>query len=142
MLNPLKQFNFVIEVKGLAAFIAQEVTTPEITIGEVEHGEGNTKVKTPGMIVYGDVTISMMKVAPNADLWAYDWFNEIKNGAVPTTYLKNITIRLLDQAQKTVRTIEAQDCWVKKLGGLTLSATADDNILEEVVFATNGLVNS
>lgn len=138
-LNPLKQFNYDIEIDGLAQFVAQEVTTPEITIGEVEHGEGNEKRRTPGMIAYGDLTISMLKVAPSADDWAYNWFDQIKNGSVPTTYLKNVTIRLKSEDGKTAKTIECKECWIKKLGGLTLSQTAEDNIMEEVVFACNGL---
>jgi phage tail-like protein len=142
MLNPLKQFNFDIEVAGIVQFTAQEVTTPEINVGEVEHGEGNVKKRTPGLISYGDLTVSTLKVAPNADAWAYDWFEQLRLGTTPTQYLKNVVIRLKDQGGATVRTIECIECWVKKLGGMALSQTADENVIEEVVIVVNDLVNS
>ena len=136
-LNPLKQFNYVIEIEGLPAFVAQEVTTPAMNIAKVEHTEGNVVVNTPGRVSYGDFTLSMLKVAPGADQWAYDWFNSILNGVGQT--LRNIIIRLQDEQFKSRVVIECESCFPIKLGEIALSAGADENVMEEVQFAVNNV---
>ena len=138
MLNPLKQFNFDIEIDGYVQFSAQEVTLPKATIAKVEHGEGGVKKNTPGTTSFEDLTINMLMLSPRADGWAVTWFNNVRNGA-PSQYLKNVVIRMKDNDGKTVVTKEYEECWVTSLGGETLSQTGDENVISEVVVVVNGI---
>lgn len=141
--DPIKQFSFVLEVDGIDQFEIQEVTTPDMTIEEVEHGEGNVIRRTPGMVRYGDLTLSKLKPTNTTERSLLDWFEQVQNpttgvGGTPDQYLRTVTIRLRDNAGNTVDTWEYDDCWLKQKTGITLSKTASDNIMEEAILVVNG----
>lgn len=142
--NPIKQFNWTIEIDGLDQFVAQECTLPDRTIDEAEHTEGNFVVRTPGLVRLGDLSLSNLKPSEVADNWAQDWFTSVQDleegtGQIPQLYNRNIVVRLRDNQGNTVQQYEYKDCWIKQITGLTLSKTTSDNILEEVVITVNGL---
>lgn len=144
VISPLKQFKFTIEIDGLDQFLCQEVTLPDQIVEEVEHTEGNFKVRTPGLVTLGDITLSKLKPADTADDWALEWITSVQDlstgvGGVPADYLRTVVIRLQDNAGNTIETRTYTDCWVKQNTGLTLSKTSSDNIMQEVVIVANGL---
>lgn len=138
----IKQFAFVLEAEGIDQFEVQEVTTPDLTIEEVEHGEGNKKVRTPGMVTIGDLTLSRLKKSDTADYNVMQWFEQVQNartgtGSTPDLYLRNVVLRQQDNAGNTIYTWEFKECWIKQISGTTHSATTSDNVIEEVVMVVN-----
>jgi phage tail-like protein len=138
----IKQFSFVLEADGIDQFEVQEITTPDLTIEEVEHGEGNKKVRTPGMVSIGDLTLSRLKKSTTADFRVVEWFEQVQNartgtGGTPDLYLRNVVLRQQDNAGNTVETWEFKEAWVKQISGTTHSATASDNVIQEVVLVVN-----
>ena len=138
----IKQFSYVLEADGIDQFEIQEVTTPDIVIEEVEHGEGNKKVRTPGMVTIGDLTLSRLKKSTTADYGVVQWFESVQNprtgtGGTPDLYLKNVVLRQQDNAGNTIETWEFKECWVKQSSGTTHSSTASDNVIQEVVLVVN-----
>ena len=139
---PIKQFSFVLEADGIDQFELQEVGTPDLTIDEVEHGEGNAIVRTPGMMRFGDLTLSRLKPSGTANYSVIQWFEQVQNartgtGGTPDIYLRNVVIRLQDNAGSTVETWEYGDCWIKQITGISLSKTTSDNIMEEASLVVN-----
>lgn len=139
----LKQFQYSIEIEGLEQFLAQELTLPDVTVDEVEHGEGNIVVRTPGMMKFGDLTVSKLVASTVSDTWASDLIRQINNpdtntGQPVTTIFKTVVIRLKDIAGNVKKTYELFDCWIKQKTGISLSSTTSDNIIEEAIFVTNG----
>lgn len=142
--NPIKQFFFSIEVDGLVQFTAQEITTPDLEVEEVEHGEGTYIVRTPGLLKFGDLTVKKLISADTADTWARDWLNKVNNpqtnsGSAPSVFMKTCVIRLKDAQGNVKKTWEYKDSWLKKKTGVDLSRTSSDNIIEECVIAVNGI---
>lgn len=144
VINPIKNFRFTVEIDGLDQFRCQTATLPDVVIEEVEHTEGNFKVRTPGLVTLGDITLGNLIASDAADDWAIDWINSVQSiedgvGGVPADYQRTIVIRLQDNAGNTVLTKTYLDCWVKQRTGISLDKTASDNIMEEVVIVANGL---
>lgn len=141
-IQPIKQFQYVLEVNNIEQFYFQEITTPDITVDEVEHGEGNRIYRTPGMVRIGDMTLSKLIASDTAEQWALDWLNSAQNvasgvGGLPSAYLQTVTIRLRDNAGNTIKTMECGECWLKQKSGVTLSSTTSDNVLEEAMLVVN-----
>lgn len=142
--NPVKQFQYVIEVDGLDQFLCQELTLPDETIEEAEHTEGNAVYRTPGLTRIGDVTLSNLVPTDENDDWAKSWLLQVQDrqagsGGTPEQYLRTVVVRLLDNGGNTIKTYEMIDCWVKQITGLTLSKSTSDNIMREVVLVVNDI---
>lgn len=140
---PIKAYTFSIEVEGLVQFTAQEVTTPDTEVEAVEHGEGVSIVRTPGMMKFGDISIKKLIASDTADTWARDWILQVNNpqtntGANPSVSMKTVVIRLKDAQGNVKKTYEFKDCWMMKKAGVTLSRTSSDNVIEECTLASNG----
>lgn len=143
--NPLKQFAYVVEINGLDQFVCQELTLPDVTVEETEHTEGNAIIRTAGLSRVGDLTLSNLKPADTAEQWALDLINSVQNrttgvGGTPEQYELTIVVRLRDNAGATVISYECTGCWCKKALGMSLSKTSSDNIMEEVQFVCNDIV--
>jgi phage tail-like protein len=143
MYNPTKQFQYAVEVDGLEQLLAQELSLPDYTVDEVEHGEGNTIYRTPGMARFGDLTLSKLMKGANPDSFVDNLIRQVQDwqtggGQSPQIYLKTMIVRVKDNAGQTIKSYEFTDCWVKQKTGITLSRTTSDNIMEEMVWVVNG----
>jgi phage tail-like protein len=99
--NPRKTFQFLVEIDGVEQFAVQKVKFPEITIGVTEHGEGNTTIKTPGMVTTGTCVIEKLKPSDAKDTWASVWMGLTQNmvtggGALPAFVKRNIVLKEMD----------------------------------------------
>ena len=55
--TPVKSFQFLVEIDGIDQFEIQSVEPPEMEIETAEHGAGLHKVKTGGIVKFGDPSI-------------------------------------------------------------------------------------
>jgi phage tail-like protein len=137
---PLKQFEYVVEIDGLDTFLVQEVTLPERSVDVTEHGEGNIKRKTPGMVMIGQLVLKKLIPADTADTWAFDWFNQVQNtqtGVGTTTFFRNVVIRLKDNAGSSKKVFQCIECFPSKIVPGSLNSTSSDNVMEEVTLEVN-----
>lgn len=143
MFNPTKQFQFSLEIDGLEQLLVQEMTLPDYTVDEVEHGEGNVIFRTPGMARFGDITLSKLMKGANPDSFVDDLIRQVQDwqtggGQPPQVYLKTLVVRVKDNTGATIKSYEFTDCWIKQKTGISLSRTTSDNIMEEAVLVCNG----
>lgn len=74
--NPLKNYDFALEIEGVVQAHLQGVTVPKIERAEHKQGgQGNRPdKKTPGKKIVGDLTIEKVVPAPEGDASIWDWF--------------------------------------------------------------------
>lgn len=141
--NPRKVFNFRIEVAGIAQFLIQKVTLPEIEIAATEHGETNVKIKTAGMITVGDLVVTKIKPADSIEPWAYDWFKQAQDmvtggGQLSEVYKRDIILRELGvDGISTIASHIMEGCWIKKTSHSDFDRVGSDNIMETVTFSVD-----
>ena len=99
--DPYRNFNFRVEIDGIASSSFSEVVFPDSTIGVVEYREGGDKTsssrKLPGRVHYSNVVLRR-GVSQSSDLW--NWWNTVRNG---TPDRRNGVIVLLDTDLTEVR---------------------------------------
>lgn len=141
--NPRKVFNFGIFIPGLNPFLAQKVTTPDVEIEEVAHGDTNYDVKTGGRLKVGSLMVEKISSATESDNWIFNWINTIQNarlggGALPSIYKRTIVVEEYAPDGVTVlNTHTYEGCWPKKRNGVELSRTQSDNTLTSIEFAVD-----
>jgi phage tail-like protein len=134
---PYRNFNFVVEIDGIAEVGFAEVEIPDALIDVVEYREGSDKVsstrKLPGRVRYGDV-ILRRGVTPNLDL--YRWFNDVRAGNLSR---RNLVVVLLDAERLPVRRWIVSGAYPVKYTGPDLNAKGNDVVIEEVVLTCEGV---
>lgn len=137
--NPRKPFQFLVEIDGLPQFGVQKITTPEVTIGEVEHGSGNTTEKTPGMLSTGRCTIERLLDSTTTDVWGEVWTGLAQNaltggGALPQLAKRNIVIKHMDPSMTVVvQRYILEDCFPVRYKAPDLDRTQKEENMKEVI---------
>lgn len=74
--NPLRNFDFALEIEGVVQAHLQGVTVPKVEWTEHKQGsQGNRPdKKTPGKKIIGDMTIEKVVPAPEGDASIWEWF--------------------------------------------------------------------
>lgn len=143
--NPLKSFNFAIEIAGLNQFAAQEVKLPAPELESVEHGGSNSMVKTAGMSKTGDMEIKQLRALDGSDSWAWAWIRQAQNpvtgtGNIPSVYKKTCVVREL--APDGITTVHAYLCtgvWVKKIDPEAFKRTGSENMMQNVTLSVDNI---
>jgi phage tail-like protein len=140
--NPVKVFDFAIEIDGLNQFLVQEVNIPAIEIEAAEHGDSNSKVKTAGMVNVEDITLKKLVATDVTESWAWDWLNAAQNmntggGGLSSAYRRNIVIRQFNPDRTTKRYWICQAAWVKRIEHDTQNRMASDNMFETVTLSVD-----
>lgn len=135
---PLPKFHF--QVKWDDTELAfQEVSGLDIETEVIEYRAGNspafTKVKMPGMIKSGNIT--MKKGVFVKDNAIFDWFNEIKMNTITR---KALTISLLDESQTPTMVWKVQNAFPTKVQGTDLKAEGNEVAVETIEIAHEGIV--
>lgn len=144
--NPLKSFNFAIEIAGLNQFAAQEVKLPTPELDSVEHGGSNFMVKTAGMSKTGDMEIKQLKALDGSDGWAWQWITQAQNpllgtGSIPSAYKKTCIVReLAPDGITTVHAYVCDGCWVKKIDPEAFKRTASENMMQTVTISVDRII--
>lgn len=136
--NPKKAFNFGIIAAGLNPYSAQEVNVPDYELDVVEHGDTNHKIKTAGMMNFGNVTITKLRPMGQADNWIWTWIQLIQNvytggGALASVYKRDLDIVQYGYDNLTVTDRwEIEGAWPVRINNMALSRTTSENSMETV----------
>lgn len=145
--NPHKKFQFSIFLFGMNPFLCQKVTLADRELDVIEHGEGNHKVKTAGMLNLGVLTVEKISNGslPEKIIWA--WINSIQNeflggGVIPEVYKKAIQVQKLATNMKSpIGTWNYIGAWPSKINGIELDRLSSDNTIETIEFQVDQEAN-
>ena len=147
--NPVKKFNFSVEILPLSValpvFAVQNCNLPDVEIEPVEHGYGNTTVKTAGKVSITNFTLQRI-LDPNQALGRafMDWMYLAQNpvtlaGGDPLGidgYKRMIIVTELQNDGVTPKnSYHLYGCWPTKINGKEFDRLSSDNIMEEIEFA-------
>jgi len=135
--DPYRNFNFMVELDGIAQASFTECTglgsTTEI-IETREGGDNSSVRKLPGRTNYSDITLKWGLTA-STDLWR--WRQQIIDGDVVR---KNGSIVVFDLDRHTeVARWNFVSAWPSKWEGAALNAKGNDVAIETLVLAHEGL---
>ena len=111
---PLPSFYFKVSVTDVGDISCSEVSGLETEYDMIEYRAGDspvfTKQKMPGMRKASDVTLKKGIFKDDKAMW--DWINSIKLNTIKRA---TVTISLLDESGKPVKTWELTNAWPKKI---------------------------
>ena len=152
MLNPRKAFNFRISFPGQPAmpvFSCQSVIMPEETVEPVEHGLGNSRIKTAGQYIVGDATIERIIPATNnqtsrdVNKFFRDWQrlaqDPIVGGGTDPLVYKHIVLieELANDGISVLNSYTLVGAWPTKINGREYKRTESNNVVETVDLSTD-----
>jgi phage tail-like protein len=135
--DPFRNFNFLIELDGIAQARFTECSglgsTTEI-IETREGGDNATVRKLPGKTSFSDITLKWGLTSSN-ELWA--WRQQVVDG---TVIRKNGSIVVYDLGNRTeVARWNFVSAWPTKWEGPTFSAKGNDIAIDTLVLAHEGV---
>ncbi|MEM9042252.1 MAG: phage tail protein [Actinomycetota bacterium] len=135
--HPYGQFNFLVEIDGIEAAGFSRVSGLDGEVDMIEYRTGNsvsTPMKVPGLVRYGDVTLSR-GVIGSLELWS--WFEQVVNGDESSR--RTMVIILLGEEREPVLRWELRNARpVRHVSG-PLDALGRAVAVEELVLAHEGL---
>ena len=138
--DPYRNFNFLVELDGVAQASFQECNGLEATTEVIETREGgdNTTVrKLPGKTTYSDITLKW-GLTDSAELWT--WRNQVIQGDVKR---KNGSIVMYDlQNNREVVRYNFVNAWPTKWDGPSLNARGSEVAVETLVLAHEGVARA
>jgi phage tail-like protein len=131
--EPFRNFNFRVEIDGIAELHFAEVAIPAASIAVVEYREGGNTAsasrKLPGRASFGNV---VLRRGVTSDLQLYHWFRaELQGDHQPRT----VTIVLQDAQHRDVRRWVVRDAWIARWEGPELDASANEVAIETIELA-------
>ena len=134
--DPYAQFNFLVELDGVAAAGFTEVGGLAVESDVIEYRNGNedaTVRKLPGLRKYSNITLKRGYTA-NLELWK--WRKTTEDGQ---TARRNGAIILLDEARQPVLRWIFREGWIAKYEGPALNSTTNEAAIESIEIAHEGL---
>jgi phage tail-like protein len=133
--DPYKNFNFLVEIDGIALAAFSEVTglESETTVVEYRTGAEVGTRKLPGLTKYSNIVLKR-GITQDADLW--NWRQSVVDG---NTQRKNGTIVLLDDDRTEVVRWSFREGWPCKWQGPALNAKNSEVAIELLEIAHEGL---
>jgi len=138
--DPFRNFNFLVELEGIAQASFTECTGLGSTTEVIENREGGDNVtvrKLPGKTTYTDITLKW-GVTSSTEL--YEWRQQIIDGLVIRL---NISVVLFDLANSLeVARWNVFRAWPARYEGPSLNAKGNDIAIDTLVLAHEGLVRA
>jgi len=134
--DPYAQFNFLVELDGVAAAGFTEVGGLAVESDVIEYRNGNedaTVRKLPGLRKYSNITLKRGYTA-NLELWK--WRKTTEDGQ---TARRSGAIILLDEARQPVLRWIFREGWIAKYEGPALNSTTNEAAIESIEIAHEGL---
>lgn len=134
--DPYKQFNFRVEIDGVALAAFSEVSglASETDVIEYRTGtESNRVRKLPGLTRHSNIVLRR-GVTQDAELW--NWRKTVEDGQVDR---RNGSIVLLGDDRTEVVRWNFADGWISKWEGPALNAEGNDVAIETIEIAHEGL---
>jgi len=135
-IDPYANFNFLVEIDGIARAAFHEVSGFDSTVEVIEHREGGdntTTRKLPGMTKHSNIVLKY-GLADDTDL--YNWHRDVVNGKVQR---RNGSIVLLDRAGQERRRWNFVNAWPTKWDGPDFNAEGNDIAIETLELAHEGV---
>ncbi|RGN31248.1 phage tail protein [Bacteroides oleiciplenus] len=135
---PLPSFYFKVSVTDVGDISCSEVSGLETEYEMIEYRAGDspifTKQKMPGMRKASDVTLKKGVFKDDKAMW--DWINSIKLNTIKRA---TVTISLLDESGKPVKTWELTNAWPKKITVEGFKADGNTAAIETLILAHEGV---
>ena len=135
---PLPSFYFKVSVTDVGDISCSEVSGLETEYDMIEYRAGDspifTKQKMPGMRKTSDVTLKKGIFKDDKAMW--DWINSIKLNTIKRA---TVTISLLDESGKPVKTWELTNAWPKKITVEGFKADGNTAAIETLILAHEGV---
>jgi phage tail-like protein len=135
--DPYRNFNFLVELEGIAHASFSECTGLGSTTEVIEYREGgdnSTVRKLPGKTTYTDISLKW-GLTSSTDLW--DWRQQIVDGTVER---RNGSIVAVDLDNRTeVARWDFVRAWPSKWEGPSFNAKGNDVAIDTLVLAHEGL---
>jgi phage tail-like protein len=134
--DPIGQFNFVIEIDGIAAGAFSEVGGLDADHEVMEYREGNeepTVRKLPGLRKYPVITLKR-GFTQDRSLW--EWRKTVMDGR---TERRSGSIVLLNEAREEALRWNFREGWPSKLQGPALAARTSEVAIESCEITHEGL---
>ena len=135
---PLPSFYFKVSVTDVGDISCSEVSGLETEYDMIEYRAGDspvfTKQKMPGMRKASDVTLKKGIFKDDKAMW--DWINSIKLNTIKRA---TVTISLLDESGKPVKTWELTNAWPKKITVEGFTADGNTAAIETLILAHEGV---
>src|SRR3954470_16566312 len=132
VVDPHINFNFLVEIDGIARAAFQSCSGFDSTIDVIEHREGGDNItprKLPGMNKFSNI---QLKWGMTDDRQLYDWHRAVINGTVER---KNGSIVLLDRKGDEVARWNFVRAWPTKYDAPDLNAEGNDVAVEMLELA-------
>ncbi len=139
VVDPYGNYNFLVEIDGVARAAFHECSGLDSTIDVIEHREGgeNTALrKLPGMTKYSNI---VLKRGVTDDCELYNWHLQAIKGNVER---KSGSIVLLDRGGQEMARWNFSRAWPAKWTGPSLNAEGNDVAIEQLDLAHEGLVRA
>jgi len=134
--DPYRNFNFVVEIDGIAAAGFSEVSMPAASADVIEYREGgNPSVvrKLPGRIHFGNL---MLRRGITASDELYNWWKTVLDGQ---TIRRNMAVILMDEARNPVKRWVFREAWPARYQPSGLDARGREVALETVEIVFEGM---
>lgn len=135
--DPYANFNFIVEIDGVARGGFSECFGLEVGIDVIEYREGwdpsNAVRKIPGLIKYSPIVLKR-GITQDKALW--NWIKKVLDGKVQRA---NGSIALLDTARIEVLRWNFREGWPSKWEGPTLNGKSSDIAIETMVIEHEGI---
>ncbi|HEX9671577.1 MAG TPA: phage tail protein [Thermoanaerobaculia bacterium] len=141
VVDPYGNYNFLVEIDGIARAAFQEASGFDSSIDVVEHregGENTTLRKLPAMTKYSNITL---KWGTTDDRELYDWHRQWVTGD-PAAKRKNGSVVLLDRAGQEKARWNFVRAWPAKWTGPSFNAEGNDVSIETLELAHEGLARA
>ncbi|MDD3038146.1 phage tail protein [Bacteroides sp.] len=135
---PLPEFYFKVTITDVGEMSFKEVSGLDREHDVIEYRGGDdkafTKVKMPGLIKNGDVTLKKGIFISDQNFWK--WIGEVK---LNTIKRRTVTISLLDEKDSPVQTWELANAWPKKITVEGFKADGNGVAMETLVLVHEGI---
>ena len=134
--DPFKNFNFLVEIDGIAHAGFSECTGLRLEVDVIEYregGESSSVRKLPGRAKVGDITLKR-GITISKEL--HEWVESVRNGVANR---KNGAIVLLDDDRKPVVRWRFVNAFPRKWEGPNLDAKGSDVAIETLTLCCEDL---
>ncbi len=135
--DPYRNFNFLVEINGIATAGFQEVSGLGAEVDVIEYREGGDNTgavrKLPGLIRYSSI---VLKRGFTQDKSLWNWFKTVLDEAVQRA---SGSIILLDSSRKAVLRWNFREGWPSKWEGPFLDGKTNEIAIETLVITHEGI---
>lgn len=135
-IDPFVGYSFRVEIDGITRAGFRDCSGLEASQEANTYREGTdrgaTMRKIPGLITYGDITLSR-GITSDSELWA--WRAKVMSGE---TDRRNLSIVLMNDKGEDAIRWNVRNCWPTRWAGPSLDATSDEVAIEELELTHEG----